>query len=322
MGLLDSTSGTRNSADGLGLRPIIAHGFFPTGLALWMGALFALSVLAVRGAVLEQAVLDYDLDSVLPMLSPPVGGMTRLILAGMLGVLGAGLGYGLARVLQLAGRPAKPVKAAAPIIAPAAAKSAPAVTSAPSSGGLKGAALAMLASLRKPLVSRDAHPDAPTRAPIRAHEELGLSLGPVPMAPTPAYQHESLPDEQPLVLDHVYEAEVEPEPEPEPEPVAPEPVAITPPTEPAQPRPRLAPAPLAPPIDGPSAADRIASAPAKELTNIELVSRLAGLMERHHLNSDLPDAAPPAAAPAPQSMGADAKSALLGDALASLRALG
>jgi len=306
---------------------------FPTALAVWLGTLFALAVVAVRGAVLEQIVLNYDLDALLPFLSPPLGGMMRLMLAGLLGVVGAGLGYGLARMLQNMTRPggyrpaaqmAKPITPAAPHSMPirdAQTHKADAVKSSGAMGVLRG----VMASLRQPLVSRDAHPDAPTRAPIRAHEELGLSLGPVPVEPAPAPHytpaHEPAP-EQPLVLDTAYE-DAAPEavlaPVAAPAPVAPAPIVDA---EPAPTHPRLAPAPLAPPVSGPSAAQRIASAPVAELTHVELVSRLASLMDRHHLPAEKPAPEPLATTPAAEAPGADAKSNLLKDALAGLRALG
>ena len=344
MGLLDSsnrTSGTTTgpSASGLGLRPIIAHFMFPTALAVWLGTLFALALLAVRGAVLEQMVLNYDLDALLPFLSPPLGGMVRLMLAGMLGVVGAGLGYGLARMLQNIARPGvvRPAVQTAKPITPAAPHSTPSrdaqthKADAAKSSGVMGVLRSVMASLRQPLVSRDAHPDAPTRAPIRAHEELGLSLGPVPVEPAPVPQTESAfayapaphyaPEpahEQPLVLDTAYEYTA---PEAVLAPALPT-LAPVVDAEPAPTHPRLAPAPLAPPVSGPSAAQRIASAPVAELTHVELVSRLASLMDRHHLPAEEPAPAPLPTTPAAEAPGADAKSNLLKDALAGLRALG
>ena len=329
LGLLDSSRTTRKAGAGLGLRPIVAHGLFPTGTGLWMGMLCALSLLALRGAVLEQLVLDYDLDSVLPILSPPLGGLTRLMLAGALGVVGAGLGYALGRALQRQGRAG--ARAEKPMSRTA--EPAKSAKSAEPSGRF-AAMRAVMASLRTPLVSRDGHPDAPARAPIRAHEELGLSLGPVtaPAAapvydPASVYDHESAHDhapaydhapahqdvahqQAPLVLDAADEYAA---PEPSLPPVA---------EESAGAHPRLAPAPLAPPTSGPSAAQRIASAPVGDLNNVELVSRLAALMDRHRLPAgEHSDAPPPPQQPAAMP-GADAKSDLLDDALAGLRALG
>ena len=302
---------------------------FPTALAVWLGTLFALALLAVRGAVLEQMVLNYDLDALLPFLSPPLGGMVRLMLAGMLGVVGAGLGYGLARMLQNMNRPGgyRPAAQTAKPITPAAPRSMPSrdaqthKADAAKSSGVMGVLRSVMASLRQPLVSRDAHPDAPTRAPIRAHEELGLSLGPVPVepAPVPHYTpaHEPAP-EPPLVLDTAYEYTA---PEAVLAPALPT-LAPVVDAEPAPTHPRLAPAPLAPPVSGPSAAQRIASAPVAELTHVELVSRLASLMDRHHLPAEEPAPAPLPTTPAAEAPGADAKSNLLKDALAGLRALG
>ena len=76
---------------------IIAHRLFPVALAGWFAALFALSMLAIRASVVEAAVIANGLDAVLPA----SGIYTKLILASVLGVIGAGLGYALGRLLQI-----------------------------------------------------------------------------------------------------------------------------------------------------------------------------------------------------------------------------
>ena len=76
---------------------IIAHRLFPVALSGWFAALFALSMLAIRASAVEAAVIANGLDAVLPA----SGIYTKLILASVLGVIGAGLGYALGRLLQI-----------------------------------------------------------------------------------------------------------------------------------------------------------------------------------------------------------------------------
>ncbi|PEQ10692.1 hypothetical protein B2G71_21165 [Novosphingobium sp. PC22D] len=74
---------------------------FPAVVALWFGALFGLGSLAIRPALLEQAVLATGIDAVIPMATPPLGMTARILLAlamtGLGGVIGGLLAHRLFR---------------------------------------------------------------------------------------------------------------------------------------------------------------------------------------------------------------------------------
>ena len=126
-------------------QPISAHPLFPAVVALWFGALFGLGSLAVRPALLENLVLQSHIDLVIPAAAPPLGITARILLALVLAALGAMLGIMLSRRLA---RPTTELHER--------------------KRGAKD-----LAVQTPHIRSRDAHPDAPARRPISAHEELG-----------------------------------------------------------------------------------------------------------------------------------------------------
>ena len=126
-------------------QPISAHPLFPAVVALWFGALFGLGSLAVRPSLLENLVLQSHIDLVIPAAAPPLGITARILLALMMAALGGVLGILLSRRLT---RPSTEVHER--------------------KRGAKD-----LASETPRVRSRDAHPDAPARRPISAHEELG-----------------------------------------------------------------------------------------------------------------------------------------------------
>lgn len=125
-------------------RPVTSHPLFPAIVALWFGALFGLSSLAIRPGLLESLVLAAHIDRVIPAAAPPLGVTARLLLALAMAALGALLGAGIG------GRLARPKAEVRPdqdeLL--------------PTQNPLK-------------LRARDAHPDAPARRPISAHEEIG-----------------------------------------------------------------------------------------------------------------------------------------------------
>ena len=132
-------------------KPITSNPLFPAVVALWFGALFGLGSLAVRASLLEGLVLKSHIDLIVPAAAPPLGITARILLALLMAALGAIVGIILARRLAL-----------------------PKAESRERKRGAKGL------SANQPRVrSRDAHPDAPARRPISAHEELGeeRSLG-------------------------------------------------------------------------------------------------------------------------------------------------
>ncbi len=126
-------------------QPITANPLFPAVVALWFGAAFGLGSLAVRPSLLEDLVLKSHIDLVLPAAAPPLGITARILLALVLASLGAVLGIILARRLTRTKPEARERK--------------------------RGANDLSAASPR--VRNRDAHPDAPARRPISAHEELG-----------------------------------------------------------------------------------------------------------------------------------------------------
>ena len=126
-------------------QPITANPLFPAVVALWFGAAFGLGSLAVRPSLLEDLVLKSHIDLVLPAAAPPLGITARILLALVLAALGAVLGIILARRLTRTKPEAHERK--------------------------RGAKDLSAASPR--VRNRDAHPDAPARRPISAHEELG-----------------------------------------------------------------------------------------------------------------------------------------------------
>jgi hypothetical protein len=126
-------------------KPITSNPLFPAFIALWFGALFGLGSLAVRPALLEQLVLSSHIDLIIPAAAPPLGVTARILLALAMAALGGILGILLTRQLT---RPE------------------------PDAYNRKRDAKDPTTQTRR-VRARDAHPDAPARRPISAHEELG-----------------------------------------------------------------------------------------------------------------------------------------------------
>ena len=125
--------------------PITSNPLFPAVVALWFGALFGLGSLAVRPTLIEGLVLKSHIDLIIPATAPPLGVTARILIALALAGLGAVLGIALARRITR-----------------------PKVVETERKRGAKD-----LSANSVRYRSRDAHPDAPARAPISAHEELG-----------------------------------------------------------------------------------------------------------------------------------------------------
>ncbi len=122
------TTGTAETAS----TSIIGHRHFPVIAALWFAALFGLGSIAIRPALIENAVLTMRLDTLVAAAAPPLGMTARLLLALVMGGIGACVGMALAR------------RIAAP----------------------RGSGSGMR------LRARDAHPDAPARRPLSAMTDL------------------------------------------------------------------------------------------------------------------------------------------------------
>ncbi|MFM5893602.1 MAG: hypothetical protein ACKOQM_04120 [Novosphingobium sp.] len=125
--------------------PISAHPLFPAVVALWLSAAFGLCTLAVGATAIENLVLKSHVDLVIPAAAPPLGITARILLALILAAIGAVLGIALARLLTR-----------------------PKIEERERKRGAKD-----LAATSPRVRNRDAHPDAPARRPISAHEEFG-----------------------------------------------------------------------------------------------------------------------------------------------------
>ena len=126
-------------------QPITVNPLFPAVVALWFGTAFGLGSLAVRPSLLEDLVLKSHIDLVIPAAAPPLGITARILLALVLAALGAVLGIALARRLARPKPEARERKRGARDLAEESSR----------------------------VRNRDAHPDAPARRPISAHEEFG-----------------------------------------------------------------------------------------------------------------------------------------------------
>ena len=126
-------------------KPITSSSLFPAVVALWFGALFGLGSLAVRPSLLENLIIQSRIDLIVPAAAPPLGITARIFLALSMAAFGAMLGIMLSRRLTR-----------------------PKIEAHERKRGAKD-----LAAQSPRLRSRDAHPDAPARRPISAHEELG-----------------------------------------------------------------------------------------------------------------------------------------------------
>ena len=126
-------------------KPITSNPLFPAVVALWFGALFGLSSVAVRVSVIETLVLKSGIDLIVPAAAPPLGITARILVALLMAALGALIGTAIGRRLA---RPKVEVRER------------------------KRSAKTNEAEQPR-LRARDSHPDAPARKPISAHEEFG-----------------------------------------------------------------------------------------------------------------------------------------------------
>ncbi|WP_296678419.1 hypothetical protein [Novosphingobium sp.] len=140
-------------------KPITANPLFPAVAALWFGALFGLSSIALRVSVIESLVRMTMIDLVVPAAAPPLGLTARILIALLMAAIGALVGASIAKRIA---RPKSEKRERS--------RNARSVeTDAPQAAG------------------RDNHTDAPARRPIFAHEELGDEAGSL-AAPSPPIQ--------------------------------------------------------------------------------------------------------------------------------------
>ncbi|WP_068092296.1 hypothetical protein [Novosphingobium rosa] len=107
-------------------------------MVIWFAALFGLSVVAIRGSLLESWMMGAQLDLIVPAAAPPLGMLSRLLIALPFAAVGGGIGLLAARLIR----------------------NVMSNGGQGSDGGIQ----------RR---SRDRHPDHPARRPISAHAELG-----------------------------------------------------------------------------------------------------------------------------------------------------
>ncbi|MCB2049490.1 MAG: hypothetical protein KDE32_14885 [Novosphingobium sp.] len=77
--------------------PLTRHPLFPATVALWFGALFGIGSLAIRPSLFEGIVVSLGIDAIAPIMAPPLGATTRILLALAMAALGGTLGAKLAR---------------------------------------------------------------------------------------------------------------------------------------------------------------------------------------------------------------------------------
>ncbi|MBS0477409.1 MAG: hypothetical protein JSR28_19950 [Proteobacteria bacterium] len=128
-------------------KPITANPLFPAVVALWFGALFGLSSLALRVSMVENLVRASRIDLIVPAAAPPLGITARILIALGMAAVGAALGAAIGRRL------------ARPKVEKRERK--------------RDARSHDEGETQPRLRTRDSHPDAPARRPISAHEELG-----------------------------------------------------------------------------------------------------------------------------------------------------
>lgn len=80
-------------------QPITRHPLFPAIVGLWFATLLGAGSLMLRTSLLEHLVVTAHVDSLIPAAAPPLGATARLMLAVVLGVPGAVIGWVLAKRL-------------------------------------------------------------------------------------------------------------------------------------------------------------------------------------------------------------------------------
>lgn len=110
--------------------PISRHPLFPAIVALWFGALFGLASVAIRPALIEQAVLATGIDSLLPMAAALLGATARILIALVMTAIGGVVGALVARRIARPETAARPRRRGATAAAETAAPALPAANAA------------------------------------------------------------------------------------------------------------------------------------------------------------------------------------------------
>ena len=226
--------------------PLSRHPMFAPIVAMWFAALLGIGSFAIRTNVLENAVLALRIDALVPAAVPPLGFTARMLLALVVMLAGAALGYGLARLVARGGSAPAEAQYDRPIIV--AQTDRPGAAEPAGSTAGEDDDLARLAAARSALPQR----------------RRALTLDELP----------ELPQQQPLarrtapsVLNVGDLDAISPLAEPEPEAVAPSAATPQPVPEAAHPAPH-------PALDS-TAAERLRAAPLGNLGIAELIERFA-----------------------------------------------
>ena len=82
--------------------PISAHPLFPAVVAVWFAALFGFGSGVLPTVLFEHLITATGISSLIPSATPPLGDTFRIILSLTFAVIGALLGFALARRLAVA----------------------------------------------------------------------------------------------------------------------------------------------------------------------------------------------------------------------------
>jgi len=221
--------------------PIAWHPLFPAMLAVWFGALFGLSVLAVRVSLLERLAVASGIDRILPAATPPLGANARILIALGLalvgGMIGAAIGSLLARSKPSAVARRAEAAAARAAASAEAAEPVAALAAADAPGFIDISQLDLDEETRSPFAPVEPKPADRTEAPV-------IEAAPEAAAAEP----------------EAVESEAEPEPALKPA---------------RRPDPAYFPLPAAFPVPGGAAAQRLIAAELDDLSHLELIERLA-----------------------------------------------
>lgn len=125
--MAESKSTPRDRKQATKPEPITRHPLFPAIVALWFAALLGVGSLALSTGLLERFVIATGIDTVIAAAAPPLGLKARLAVSLAFGLLGAAIGWFLAkRVANPTERPAPQVFKVAEVDPPKAKKTKPA----------------------------------------------------------------------------------------------------------------------------------------------------------------------------------------------------
>ncbi|MCW1431829.1 hypothetical protein [Novosphingobium sp. JCM 18896] len=251
--MAESKSTPRDRKQAAKPEPITRHPLFPAIVALWFAALLGVGSLSLSTGLLERFVIATGIDTVIAAAAPPLGLKARLAVSLAFGLLGAAIGWFLARrVANPAPRPAPQVFKVAEVDPPKAKK-----------------------------------------APKPVLDPASLAAEPIAAAVPPAVTAEIAPEvaPEPELPELIAPATDEPEASPEPVEVVAAEVIIEPQPAVAEIAPLVTEPFFAEPESRePTAAERIAAADLAELSHVELIERLAIALQRREALSEAEEA--------------------------------